>query len=246
MLEKLVREAAGLVRLVKINIDENQDLAAQMRIQSIPAVYAFKNGQPVDGFMGALPEGQLRAFIGKLTGGNKSPIDIALEEAAKALAAGDAVTAGAIFAKVQSQDPANSEAVAGMIRAALAGGDQAGARAMIEGLPAEVAQKPDVAAAISAVELSEQGQESGDVEDLRGRLEADENDHQARFDLAMAHYGQGRNDEAVEGLLDLVRRQPQWKDEAARKQLLKIFEALGPADPLTVSGRRRLSSILFS
>ncbi len=245
-LEKLVRAAGGTVRLVKINIDENQELAAQMRIQSIPAVYAFKGGQPVDGFTGALPESQLKTFISKLTDGAQSPVDAALEEAQAALDAGDFATAGAIFGKVQSQDPANATAVSGVIRVALGAGEMDRCREMIESLSDELTKKPEIAAAIAAVELSQQSQESGDVEELRKKLENDESDHQARLDLALALYGQGRNDEAIEELLDLFRRAPKWNEEAARKQLLKIFEALGAADPSVVSGRRQLSSILFS
>ena len=245
-LEKQVQAAAGMVRLVKINIDENQELAAQMRIQSIPAVYAFKDGQPVDGFSGALPEGQIKSFIDKLIGDAKSPIDTALEEAKAALEAGDAMTAGAIFAKVQAQDPANVDAIAGIIRTALATGDKARAREIVDGLSDDLSLNSEIAAARSALELSEQVSESGDVEELRGKLAEDENDHQARFDLANTLYGQARNGDAVEELLELLRRAPQWNDEAARMQLLKIFEALGHADPVTVSGRRKLSSLLFS
>ena len=245
-LEKLVREAAGMVRLVKINVDENQDLAAQMRIQSIPAVYAFKDGQPVDGFAGALPESQLKAFIGKLTDGAPSPVDAALEQAKAALDAGDPNTAGAIYGQVQTQDPTNEHALAGMIRAALAAGEGDRAKEMIDSLPPELARKSEIAAAITAVELSRESQESGDVAEHRNKVEQDENDHQSRFDLAMALYAEGQNEAAIAELLELFRRDNQWKDEAARKQLVKIFDALGPADPLTVSGRRQLSSMLFS
>ncbi len=245
-LEKLVREAAGAVRLVKINIDENQELAEQMRIQSVPAVYAFKDGQPVDGFTGALPESQLKSFIGKLTGDAKSPVDAGLEEAKAALEAGDAVNAGVLFGQVQAQDPSNEAALAGLIRCAIATGEADRAREMIDGLPADLAQKGEIAAAISAVELSEQGQESGDIEELRSKIEANGKDHQSRFDLAAALYGQGQNEAAIDELLELFRRDKKWDDEAARKQLVKIFEALGPTDLLTVSGRRQLSSLMFS
>ena len=245
-LEKLVREASGAVRLVKINIDENQELAEQMRIQSVPAVYAFKDGQPVDGFTGALPESQLKSFIGKLTGDAKSPVDAALEEAKAALEAGDAVNAGVLFGQVQAQDPSNEAALAGLIRCAIATGEADRAREMIDGLPADLAQKGEIAAVISAVELSEQGQESGDIEELRSKIEANGKDHQSRFDLATALYGQGQNEAAIDELLELFRRDKKWDDEAARKQLVKIFEALGPTDPLTVSGRRQLSSLMFS
>jgi len=246
MIEKLVREAAGMVQLVKINVDENQELAAQMRIQSIPAVYAFKNGQPVDGFMGALPENQLKSFIQRLTGGAKTPIEVALAEANAALEAGDIATAQSIYAKVQVRDPANGEAIAGLVRAALALGEHARAREIIGALPADVLKKFEVAAAVSAVELAEAGQDTGDIDALTAKLTADPNDHQARFDLAMSEYGRGHSEAAIDALLELFRRKRAWNDEAARKQLVKIFEALGPKHPLTVSGRRRLSSLMFS
>ena len=245
-LEKLVREAAGMVRLVKINVDENQELATQMRIQSIPAVFAFKDGKPVDGFSGALPESQLKTFIDKLTGGAQSPVDAALEQAKAALDAGDPVTAGSIFGQVQVQDPTNEHALAGMIRAALAAGKSDQAKEMMDNLPPELAQKSEIAAAISAVELSRESQEFGNVAEHRKKIEQDENDHQSRFNLAMALYAEGQNEAAIAELLELFRRGNQWNDEAARKQLVKIFDALGPADPLTVSGRRQLSSLLFS
>ena len=246
LLEKLVREADGLVRMVKINVDENQELAAQMRIQSIPAVYAFKGGQPVDGFMGALPETQLKAFIQRLLGGARTPVETALGEAKAALEAGDLTTAQAIYGKVQARDPANAEAIAGLIRVAVAAGDNAGARGMADALPPDIAKKSEIAAAISTLELAEQGDDMGDAEELKKKLEAAPKDHQARFDLAMAYYGRGRNEEAVDELLEIFRRAKQWNDDAARKQLVKIFDALGPAHALTVSGRRRLSSLMFS
>ena len=246
MIEKLVRQAGGLVRLVKINIDENQDLASQMHIQSIPAVFAFKDGRPVDGFSGAQPESQIRAFINRLTGKAKAPLDLAVEEAQAALDAGDAATAGALYGEILAREPAHPAAVAGMIRAAMAAGDTAAAKKIIEGLPDDVASAAQVAAAVSAVELAEQGGASGNAAELRRKLAEDENDHRTRFDLAVALYADGSNEDAVEELLELVRRDKKWNDEAARKQLVKIFDALGGTHPLTVSARRHLSSILFS
>ena len=245
-LEKLVREAAGMVRLVKINIDENQELAAQMRIQSIPAVYAFKGGQPVDGFAGALPESQLKTFINKLTDGAQSPLDAALEQAQTALDAGDTMTAGAAFAQVVTQNPENPAALAGMIRVALAEGEIARAKEMADSLPPDFLTKPEIATAVAQLDLALQSEESGDVQDLRAKLDSNENDHKARFDLATALYGAGQNEAAIEELLELFRRDPKWDGEAAREQLVKIFEALGAADPLVVEGRRKLSSLLFS
>lgn len=245
-IEKLVRQAGGLVRLVKINIDENQDLAAQMQIQSIPAVFAFKDGRPVDGFAGAQPESQIRAFIDRLTAKAKAPLDLAVEAAQAALDAGDTATASALYGEILAQEPAHPAAVAGMIRAAMAAGDTAGAKKIIEGLPDDVASAAVVAAAVSAVELAEQGSASGNAAELRRKLAEDENDHQTRFELAVALYADGSNEDAVEELLELARRDKKWNDEAARRQLVKIFDALGPSHPLTVSGRRHLSSILFS
>jgi len=247
-LEKLVRAAGGLVRLVKINVDENQELAAQLRIQSIPAVFAFHNGQPVDAFMGALPESQIKSFIDKLLGGAKPPLELALEDAKAALDDGDAEGAMALYREVQTQDPGNPVAIGGMIRAALAGDKLAEAKEMAAGLPPELAEKPEIASAIAAVELAEAGDSAGDedLSELTNRLAENENDHQARFDLAMAHYGAGRNEDAVAALLEIVRRDRKWDDDAAREQLVKIFEALGFSDPVATDGRRQLSSLLFA
>ena len=245
-LEKLVVNAGGLVKLVKINIDENQDLAGQMRIQSIPAVYAFKNGQPVDGFMGAVPESQLRAFIDKLLGEAQSPIDAALDQAQQLAEAGEADQAQALYEQILGQDQDNPKALTGLIRLAISRGDMDRAKFIIEQLSTELKRDTDIAGAISMVELAEQTSDTGDVQSLRDKVSADENDHQARFDLAMALYAHGDNENAVEQLLELIRRNRQWNEEAARIQLLKIFEALGPTDPLTDSARRQLSSILFS
>jgi putative thioredoxin len=245
-IEKLVRQAGGLVRLVKINIDENQELATQMRIQSIPAVYAFKDGQPVDGFVGALPESQIRAFIEKLTGNAEQPMDKALDQAEAALAGGDAAAASALYTEILAHDATNPKAVAGLIRSCMASGEVANAEELIEGLTPELKSSPEVVAAISAMELAAESTSSGDVAELRQKLAGDENDHQTRFDLATALYGNGDAESAIGELVELVRRDRQWNDEAARKQLVKIFEALGHSDPLTVAGRQQLSTILFS
>ena len=244
-LEKLVREASGLVRLVKINIDENQELATQMRDKSIPAVYAFKDGQPVDGFAGALPESQLKAFIKKLTDGAQTPLDAALEQAEAALDGGDTMTAGAAFGQVATQDPENPAALAGMIRVALTEGEIDRAKGMADSLSQELLAKPEIAAAVAQLGLAQQSEESGDVLDLRAKLDGNENDHQARFDLAIALYGAAQNETAIDELLELFRRNAKWNNDAAREQLVKIFEALGAADPLVVEGRRKLSSLLF-
>ncbi len=245
-LEKLVRQARGAVRLVKINIDEHQALAAQLRIQSVPTVYAFVGGQPVDGFVGAQPESKLKAFIDNLTRGAADPLADALEQGAAALAANDFKGAAKVFSSVLAQDPGNPKATAGMIRSYVGAGNSSAARRLIDGLPAEVKANPEVAAALSAVELAEQGKESGDIAKLRATVAARPGDMQARFDLAVALYGKGQTELAIDELLELVRADRSWNDEAARKQLVKIFEALGFSHPTAVAARRRLSTILFS
>ncbi len=246
LIEKLVTQAGGRVRLVKVNVDENQDLAAQMRVQSIPAVYGFVDGQPVDGFVGAQSESQVRAFIDRLTKDRQSPLDRALEQAAQAAQAGDAATAEAIYGQILAQDPAHPGANAGVLRAATAAGELEAAREIASNLPDEVKKAPEVAAALAALELAEAGSDAGDVAELKKKLAADENDHQTRFDLALALSAAGENGEAVDQLLELMRRDKQWNDEAARLQLLKIFDALGFADEIAVQGRRKLSIMLFS
>jgi putative thioredoxin len=246
MLEKLVREAGGTVKMVKINVDENQQLAQQMRVQSIPAVYAFKNGQPVDGFMGALPESQLKTFIEKLTDGAKGALDQILEQADSELESGDPLQALALYGEAQQQSNDSERAIAGMIRAAIAAGENDTARDMIEGLPEVLKMKGLVAAAISTFQLEEETEDSGDLAELHARVDADPADMQARYDLALALYAAKRNEAAIDTLLELIGRKKDWNEGAAREQLIKIFDALGPTHELTTSGRRRLSSVLFS
>ncbi len=246
MLEKLVRQAGGLVRLVKINIDDNQNLAAQLRIQSVPTVYAFAQGQAVDGFVGAQSESELRAFIDKLAGSTKAPAEEILEIGQQALDTGDAETAVSAFARALAEDPGNPKAVAGLIRSLIALGDIAGARKQVNELPPELAAETDVATAITAVDLAEQSRGKGDIAELRDRAAANPEDQQARFDFALALFGNGRAESAIEELLQLVRLDRDWNEQAARNQLVKIFDAMGPTNPLTTSSRRQLSSILFS
>tara|TARA_R110002050_G_scaffold299467_2_gene465203 strand:- start:16982 stop:18010 length:1029 start_codon:yes stop_codon:yes gene_type:complete len=245
-LEKIVREAGGTVRMVKINVDENQELAAQMRVQSIPAVYAFKDGQPVDGFTGAVPESQLRAFVEKLTGGAKGGLEAALDEGDKALAENDTELALALYQEAQAQSPESERAVAGILRAMAASGDLEGARKTADALPEAWKMKSTIAAAISTIELEENIEDAGDIAELQAKVNADPKDHQARFDLALALYAARKNEEAIDALLEIIARKKDWNDGAAREQLIKIFDALGGAHELTVSGRRRLSSVLFS
>jgi len=247
-LEKAVREAGGAVRMVKINVDENPEIAQQMRIQSIPAVYAFKNGRPVDGFVGALPEGQIKQFIQRLTGGAApaSPVAQALEQAKAALEAGDAGTASALYAQILAHEPTNTAALIGLARCYVIAGDIAQAKEIIDALPPEAKNDPEAQQVRTAVELAQQTAEAGDVAELREKVTRNPGDHQARFDLALALFGGGKQEEAMDQLLDLFKRDRKWNDEAARKQILKFFEALGPTHPLTVSGRRRLSSVMFA
>jgi putative thioredoxin len=248
LLEKAVREAKGAVRMVKVNIDESPEIAQQMRIQSIPAVYAFKGGRPVDGFVGALPESQVKQFIKRLGGpAGPSPIEEALEMAKEAFAAGDPGSAANIYSQILQQEPDNIEAIAGLARCAVARKQFARAHELLDRVPAAQAAHAGIAAARAALELAEAGDKaSSGLAELRARLAADPNDHQARLDLATALFAVGEQEAAIDELLDIVKRDRQWNDQAARKQLVKFFEAMGPTAPLTLTARRRLSSMLFS
>ncbi|MCW5746816.1 MAG: thioredoxin [Alphaproteobacteria bacterium] len=251
IIEKAVKNAKGAVQLVKVNIDENQMLAQQLRIQSIPAVYAFFQGRPVDGFVGALPEGQIKQFIDRLvqaTGGTSPGEQLAelLEHAKEALDGGDASLAARIYAEILQQEPENPAAVAGMARCYIKAGDVARAKALLGKLPPAVANHAEIAAVRSSMELAEQAEKAGPVNDLEAKVAADPKDHQARLDLATALYAAGNREAAVDHLLQAIRIDRKWNDEAARKQLLKYFEALGFNDPISVEGRKRLSSILFA
>jgi putative thioredoxin len=252
VLEKVVREAKGAVRLVKINTDENQELATQMRISSIPQVYAFVKGRPVGAFAGAQPESQVKSFVQRLiqqAGGQAgpSPIDQAVTQAEAALAEGDSGTASAIFGQVLAHEPGNAAAIAGLTRCHIAAGNLEEAKKVLGRATSDLAGNPAIAAARTALELAEQStQSASQLGEFRRRLERDANDHQARLDLAVALYGSGERAAAIDELLELVRRNRSWNEEAARKQLVKLFEAMGPTDPLTISARRRLSSLLFA
>ena len=252
LLEKAVNAAGGAVRMVKINVDENQAIAQQLRIQSIPTVYAFFQGRPVDGFQGALPESEVKAFVKRLIdmgggGDQAAAIEEALQEAETALANNDPQTAGAIFNQVIQADPENVKAIAGLLRAMIAAGDTAAAQEQFDQLPDEFKAKPEIAAVKTQMELTaEAAKAAGQLAELEARVAADPNDVQARFDRAQALYGADQKEAAVEALLDIVKRHRAWNEEAARKQLVKYFEAWGPMDPLTIDARRRLSSLLFS
>lgn len=246
VLEKLVNEYGGQVRMVKINIDENQALAQQLRVQSIPMVYAFKDGKPADAFNGALPESQLRQFIEKLTDGNGSPIEQALEQAAGLMDGGDPTTASAIFNQVLASDSTNADAHAGIMKCLMAAGEMDQARSYLAGLTEDVLTSAPVSAVQTALELDEQTADTGAADELKIAVDANPDDHQARYDYALALYGGGQTEEAIDELVEIIKRNRTWNSDAAREQLLKIFEALGHADPLTVEGRRKLSAVLFS
>jgi putative thioredoxin len=249
ILEKTIRATNGAVRMVKLNIDENPQIAQQMRIQSIPAVYAFKDGRPIDGFVGALPESQVKQFVQRVSGGKggSSPVEEALAMAKEAAQSGDHNSAGTLYAQILQRDPANVEALAGNSRAMIARGELAKARQLLDRVPKESATHAEITAARSALELAEQGQKAmAGANKLRARLASNPDDHEARFDLATALFGSGERETAVDELLTLFKRDREWNEQAARKQLVKFFEAMGPTDPLTLSGRRRLSAQMFS
>jgi len=248
MLEQQVQQANGKVRLVKINVDENQQLAGQMRVQSIPAVFAFVDGQPVDGFMGALPESQIKQFIDRLggQGGMAEEIEAAVAAGREALAQNQPAEAAQIFAQVLGVDREHAGALAGLVKCYIASGDLDQAKATLALVPPAKANDPEVVSAKAALELAETPVDQGEIANLTRSLEANADDHQSRLDLAVALNAAGKKQEALDHLLHIVRRKRDWNEEAARKQLVKFFEAWGPKDEFTVQGRRKLSSILFS
>ncbi|MBF0248972.1 MAG: thioredoxin [Alphaproteobacteria bacterium] len=248
LLEKLVKRAGGLVRMVKIDIDQNQGLAQQLRVQSVPTVFAFKDGRPVDAFMGAQPESQIQAFIDRLIGDATPPIEAALAQAADLLKQGRGREAEDIYTQILTHDPTHVPAFAGVIRAVAQQGDFQRARDMLARLDAKTRVRAEIEQAVSALELAEEAVLAGTsgTADLEDRLKTDPADLDARLALAKAMFAAGRAEAAIDHLLDIVRRNKDWNDQAGRKQLIKIFDTLGPTDPLTVDARRRLSTVLFS
>ncbi len=247
VLEKAVRAAKGKVKLVKMNIDEHPAIPSQMGIQSIPAVIAFVNGQPADGFMGALPESQVVAFLERLTkdriGGETEDL---LKAAEAALAQGDAAGAADLYAQLLAEDNSNVQALAGLARCYVETGAVDQARRTLALVPDSKANDASVVAARAALDLAEQAKSLGPVAELEQKVAANPLDHQARFDLALALNGKGQRLDALEQLISIVKRDRKWNDDGARKQLVQLFEAWGPADEATIEGRRRLSSILFA
>lgn len=247
VLEKLVLAARGAVRLVKMNIDDYPEVAQQLRVQSIPAVFAFKNGQPVDGFMGALPESQVRAFIERLAGDvGPSPAEELIEAGRAALEAGDLSSAAQAFAQAIQLEPGIPAAVAGLARCYIESGDFDRARQTLGLVRPDAKNDPEITAALASLSLAEKSADAGDTAELEARIAANARDHQARFDLALALHARGDREGAVDQLLTIVGYDRKWNDEAARKQLVEFFEAYGAKDEVTLSGRRRLSSLLFS
>ena len=246
ILEKAVRGAKGAVRLVKLNIDEHPQIPGQMGVQSIPAVFAFQDGRPVDGFMGALPESRVNAFIARLIGDADGDTAADIEAAEEALAAGDLNAAAQLFGEVLQKDRENAQALAGLAKCYIKTGDLTRAEQTLALVPPAKADSAAVASARAALELSRKAPAAGEIDALRAKLAADSKDAQARFDLALALNAKGDRKGALDELLILVAKNRSWNDDAARKQLLQLFDAWGPSDPSTVTGRQRLSSLLFA
>lgn len=247
LLEKVVKSYAGKVRLVKINVDEHPAISAQLRIQSLPTVYAFRDGRPLDGFMGAQLEGTIRALIDRLLG-EEAEADIASVLAAgdEALEAGDLQGAAEIFAAVLQDDHQNVQALAGLARCYLLSGDAPRAEQTLALVPPDKRDAAAVAGVRAALDLAKMAGGKDDRAEHEAKLDANPADHQARFDLAVALAARSQKEDALEHLLEIVRRDRKWNNQAARKQLVQLFDAWGPTDPVTIEGRRRLSSLLFS
>jgi putative thioredoxin len=249
IIEKVVNESAGRVKLVKLNIDDHPAIPGQMGIQSIPAVVAFSEGKPVDAFMGAVPESQIRTFIDKIAkeGGAAAPdIDAILTEGKAALDAGDVNMAAQIYGSVLQEQPDNTKAMAGMAECMIAAGQKDQARELLDGLTDEQKAEPEVAAILARFALEEEVAGLGDPEALEARLAADPDDHEARFDMAKILNVKGERDKAADYLLYIMKTDREWQDDGGRKQLLTFFEAWGPTDAATVAARRKLSSLMFS
>lgn len=247
VIEKVVAAANGKIKLAKMNIDDHPQVAQQLGIQSIPAVFVFQNGQPVDGFVGALPEPEVKAFVDRILGGPAGPdIGEMMKAADENLKAGDPAGAASVFTQILDEQPENIAARAGLVRAQLAAGDTEAAKQTFALIPKDKANDPAVTAAQAALDLAEQAKSVGDIAPLEAKVAANPLDHQARFDLAIALNAQGKRAEAADRLLEIVKRDRKWNDDGARKQLVQFFEAWGGADESTVEGRRKLSLILFS
>ncbi|WP_299686317.1 co-chaperone YbbN [uncultured Tateyamaria sp.] len=250
-LEAAVTAAKGAVKMVKINVDEAQMIASQLRIQSIPTVYAFWQGQPVDGFQGAVPQSEITAFVDRVieAAGGEAPgagLEDAVAAAEEMLAEGAAVDAAQTFAAILGEEPNHAGAYGGLVRSHIAMDDLDQAEAILNGAPAEISESAELEAAHAQLQLAKQAADAGPVAELRAAVDANPEDHQARFDLAQALHANGETEAAVDALLDLFKRDADWNDGAAKTQLFTIFDALKPNDPIVLNGRRRLSSIIFA
>ncbi len=252
ILEAAVNAAGGHVLMAKVNLDENPELAQALRVQSVPMVFGFFQGQPVDAFMGVQPESKIKEFIGKLlamaNGAQPDALDIpeALKAAAQALTDGEAATAQAIYMQILEQDEQNADAYIGIVRSFIEAGQVEEAKSMVENAPDVIAKSPNFEQAKAALELALVVPESGAIEGHRAKIAADPNDHQARIDLAYALFAAGKKVEATDALIDSIEIDREWKEGLARTELLTLFSAMGHTDPITVAARRKLSSVLFS
>jgi len=251
LLEDAVRAAKGAVKMVKINVDEAQMIAGQLKVQSIPTVYAFHKGQPIDGFQGAVPGSEITAFVERVikASGGEAPgesLNDAVDAAEEMLTEGAAVDAAQTFAAILGEDPAHAAAYGGLVRAHIAMDDLDQAEAILNGAPAEISSAPELEAAHAQLQLARQAADAGPVAELRAAVEANPDDHKARFDLAQALHASDDAAGAVDTLLDLFQRDREWNDGAAKTQLFIVFDALKPSDPIVLNGRRRLSSIIFA
>jgi len=246
VLEKLVKEYSGQIKLVKINIDENQALAQQLRVQSIPMVYAFKDGQPVDMFNGALPESQLRKFIDKITGGEGSPQDQLIEQAKELFKINQIEAAIEIYSQVIASDGTNAEAHSGLLKSLMASGKNDEAWQYLEGLNDELLKNSEIISVRTALELADQASGSGEIDSLSDLVKNEPDNLEAKYDYALALYGSQKTEAAIEELVEILKRNSAWNNDAARQQLFKIFEALGNSDQITIDGRKKMSAVLFS
>tara|TARA_Y100001933_G_scaffold26148_1_gene22059 strand:+ start:45 stop:950 length:906 start_codon:yes stop_codon:yes gene_type:complete len=249
-LEEAVKAANGAVTMAKVNVDENQMIAGQMQVQSIPTVFAFANGQPVDGFQGAVSGSEIKAFVDRVVAANggevENGLDSAIKSAEQMLIEGDFEAAIETFSAILEEDSANLKSYVGLIKSHLALDDLDQAEAILNGVPIEISQDPEFESVHAQIELAKQAREAGPINDLVFLVEKKPDDHEARFKLAQALHGAGQIEEAVDQLLELFKRDREWNDGAAKSQLLTIFEALEPNNAIVLSGRRQLSSMIFA
>ncbi len=245
-LEKEVIQHNGAVKLVNIDLDQNQQLAVQLHVQAVPTVFGFKDGQPIDAFAGPQPDSQIKTFINRLVGDAKAHIEDALDHAQSMFDNGNIEQSRELYEEILVQDSTNGPAVGGLIRCHIAAKNLSTAEELIQNLSDESLKDENIRAAISALELARDGEDKNNEEEFHTRLNKNKNDHQARYDLALCLYTKGNTKHALEELLKIIQSERSWNDDAARKQMLKIFEALGNDDPITIQARRNLSNILFS